>query len=186
MRLGAWQAAIALAVAAVAPVVRGQNAPQTDNAELTRMFQEDQDDRRPGLHGIDWAVVKPRDDSRLARTRQMYSSGGLRTGTDWWHAALILQHGSEPDDYLLSHEMSVAAVIKGEENARWLVAATEDRFLMNIGRKQRFGTQYEQGDEPGKFRLAPTDSGVTDELRAVLNAPSLAHARASAAQFDKK
>jgi len=31
------------------------------------MFQEDQDDRKPRLHGIDWAVVKPRDDARLAR-----------------------------------------------------------------------------------------------------------------------
>ncbi len=188
MKLGAWQAGIALAaVAAVlAPVVRGQSASPTDNPELTRMFQEDQGDRKPGLHGIDWAAVKPRDDARLARTRELYVAGALRTGADWWHAALILQHSSEADDYLLAHEMSVAAVVRGEENARWLVAATEDRFLMRIGRKQRFGTQYEPGDDPGKYRLAPTDSQVTDELRAVLNAPSLAEAKAAASQFDKK
>jgi hypothetical protein len=188
MKLRAWQAGIGLAaVAAVlAPVVRGQNASPTDNAELARMFQEDQDDRKPGLHGIDWAVVKPRDDARLARTRELYAAGGLHTGADWWHAALILQHSSEADDYLLAHEMSVAAVVRGEENAKWLVAATEDRFLMKIGRKQRFGTQYEPGDEPGKYRLAATDAQVTDELRAVLNAPSLAEAKAAASQFDKK
>jgi hypothetical protein len=99
---------------------------------------------------------------------------------------LILQHGSEADDYLLAHEMSMAAVVRGEENARWLAAATEDRFLMQIGRKQRFGTQYEPADEPGKYRLASMDPGVTDELRAVLGTPSLAEAKAAAGQFDKK
>jgi hypothetical protein len=189
MKLRAWQAGIALGAAAavMAPIVRGQNAPPlADNTELARMFQEDQDDRKPGLHGIDWTVVKPRDDSRLARTRELYAAGALRTGADWWHAALILQHSSDADDYLLAHEMSVAAVVKGEENARWLVAATEDRFLMKIGRKQRFGTQYEPADEPGRYRLAPTDPGVTDELRAVLKTPSLAEAKAAASQFDKK
>ncbi len=183
----AWQAAAVLAaVAAVAPVVRGQSAHPADNPELTRMFQEDQDDRKPGLHGIDWAQVKPRDDARLARTRELYASGALRTGTDWWHAALILQHSNEADDYLLAHEMSVAAVVKGEDNAKWLVAATEDRFLMKIGRKQRFGTQYEPADEPGRHQLASTDSGVTDALRAVLNTPSLAEAKGRASQFDRK
>ena len=57
---------------------------------------------------------------------------------------------------------------------------------MKIGRKQRFGTQYEPADEPGRYRLAPTEPQVTDELRAVLGTPSLAEAKATASQFDKK
>jgi hypothetical protein len=188
MQLSAWPVGVAMAVAVVGTAVarEAQAPPPADSGEMTRMFQEDQDDRKPGLHGIDWAVVKPRDDARLARTRELYASGALRTGADWWHAALILQHSSDADDYLLAHEMSVAAVVRGEENARWLVAATEDRFLMKIGRKQRFGTQYEPADEPGKYRVAATDPQVTDELRAVLGTPSLAEARATASRFDKK
>jgi hypothetical protein len=82
--------------------------------------------------------------------------------------------------------MCVAALAEGEKGARWLVAATEDRFLMSIGRKQRFGTQYEPGEKPGTFRLAPTDPGVTDELRAVVGAPSLAEAKATEGRFNKK
>jgi hypothetical protein len=163
-----------------------QAPPPADNAELERMFQEDQADRKPGLHGIDWAVVKPRDDARLKRTREVYSSGALRTGPDWLHAALILQHSSEPDDYLLAHEMCVAALALGEKRAKWLVAATEDRFLMAIGRKQRFGTQYEPASEPGKFQLASTDPQVTDELRVALGAPSLREAKATQGRFDKE
>src|SRR6476659_216427 len=111
MRLPGWRDAVlvAVATAVVAPVVRGQTSPPSDNAELARMFQEDQDDRKPGLHGIDWAKVKPRDDARLARTRELYASGALRTGADWFRAALILQHSSGADDCLLAHEMRVAA-----------------------------------------------------------------------------
>src|SRR5205809_1033717 len=188
MRLSGWRASVALAAIAtvVASMVRGQNSPPTDNAELARISQEDQDDRKPGLHGIDWAKVKPRDDARLARTRELYASGALRTASDCFHAALILQHSSEADDYLLAHEMSVAAVAQGQKDARWLAAASEDRFLMKIGRKQRFGTQYEPADEPGRYRLAPTEPQVTDELRAVLGTPPLAEAKATASRFDRK
>jgi hypothetical protein len=57
---------------------------------------------------------------------------------------------------------------------------------MKIGRKQRFGTQYEPADEPGKYRLAPTEPQVTDALREVLGIRSLAEAKATASQFDKK
>ena len=188
MKPSGWRPIVTLvAIATVlAPAVRGQNSPPGDNVELARMFSEDQDDRKPGLHGIDWAKVKPRDDARLARTRELYASGALRTGADWFHAAMILQHSSEADDYLLAHEMSVAAVVQGKKDARWLAAASEDRFLMKIGRKQRFGTQYEPSDKPGKYRLAPTDPQVTDELRELLGTPSLAEAKATANRFDKK
>jgi hypothetical protein len=150
------------------------------------MYVEDQDDRKPGLHGIDWSVVGPRDLARLKRAKELYQAGSLRTGADWLQAALILQHSSESDDYLLAHEMCVAALANGEQGAKWLSAATEDRFLRSIGRKQRFGTQYEAAAEPGMFRLADTDAQVTDELRAAVGAPSLAEAAATADRFDKK
>lgn len=55
---------------------------------------------------------------------------------------MVLQHASRPEDYLLAHEFCVVALAKGEKSARWLAAATEDRFLMNLKRPQRFGTQY--------------------------------------------
>jgi hypothetical protein len=49
---------------------------------------------------------------------------------------------SRPDDYLLAHELCVVAIGKGEKRARWLAAASEDRFLMALKRPQRFATQY--------------------------------------------
>jgi hypothetical protein len=185
-----WPALLALTIAGltVSPSAPAPDPPPADNAELARMNQEDQADRKPAIHEMDWTVVKPRDDARLKRTKELYAAGALRTGRDWFHAALILQHGNDADDFLLAHEMCIAALAQGESKAKSLAAASQDRFLRKIGRNQRFGTQWEPEGEPGnwKFRLAPTDTGVTDGLRAAVGVPSLAELKASESQFDRK
>src|SRR6266508_3877901 len=73
-----------------------------------------------------------------------------------------------PEDYLLAHELCVVAISKGNTEARWLAAASEDRFLMSIDRPQRFGTQFRSDGVNTHFKLYKMDSGVTDELRLAL------------------
>lgn len=148
------------------------------------MYRADQADRSPaGANAIDWNAVGPRDRQREARIKELYEHDALRTGRDYANAAMILQHAQKPDDFLLAHELCVAALVKGFRDARWLAAATEDRFLMNIGRPQRFGTQY-RGDNGEPVRLYQTGSGVTDSLRAVYKVPSLEDARKREAEMD--
>ena len=87
---------------------------------------------------------------------------------------MVLQHAAAPEDCLLAHELCVTALIKGEERARWLAAASEDRYLMKIGRPQRFGTQY-RSDGPGtplKLYQMDSVSRVTDLLRGEFDVPS--------------
>ena len=162
-----------------------------DNEELMRIEQEDQSDRTPPAgKSIDWSVVAPRDKARLARVKELYIQNKLRTGNDYFLAALILQHSLAPEDYLLAHELCVAALSKGKTNARAmdaraLAAASEDRFLMSIDRPQRFGTQYRREAENAPVKLYKTDSGVTDELRREMNVPSLAEAKAREAEMNK-
>jgi hypothetical protein len=99
---------------------------------------------------------------------------------------MVLQHGPAPEDYLLAHELCVVAVGKGEKRAAWLAAASEDRFLMSVGRPQRFGTQF-RGDAPGgKIRLYKVDPGVTDNLRRAFGVPPLADAKAREAKLNEK
>jgi hypothetical protein len=157
-----------------------------DNPELARMYAEDQSDRKDA-EKIGWEKVSQRDEARLARANALYRADALKTGADYYHAAMILQHSHEAADYLLAHELCVVAIGKGEERAKWLAAATEDRFFMEIGRPQRFGTQY-RPDPPhsnGPVRLYKVDEGVTDGLRREFKAPSLAEARAKEAMFNK-
>jgi len=159
---------------------RGDPADSTpkDSPELARLFEEDQADRMPGAgKAIDWSVVGPRDKQRRARVYALYEAGELRTGKDFQRAAMVLQHAEKPDEYLLAHEFCVVALSKGERDARWLAAATEDRFLMNIGRPQRFGTQYRSSGTADRLTLYEVGKGVTDGLRRELGVPSLARAR---------
>jgi hypothetical protein len=74
---------------------------------------------------------------------------------------------------------------KNDIESSSLAAAAEDRFLMNIGRPQRFGTQY-SGEGYGPLRLYRVDGGVTDQVRRVMGEPSLAQAKAREVEFNKK
>jgi len=159
---------------------------EKDNEELSKLYTEDQSDRMPKEgKAINWAEVGPRDKARLARVKELYQGAKLRTGADYYHAAMVLQHAPEPSDYLLAHELCVVAVSKGEKRAKWLAAASEDRFLMNIGRPQRFGTQF-KADAGGPFRLYKVEDGVTDDLRKELGVPTLEEARKREEKLNEK
>jgi len=199
MRTRTWINLIAVILIAVFGIVVGWHtrpqstraqssatAVENDNDELARLFREDQGDRtsKDGKP-IDWKVVDARDKAREQRVKELYANNQLHTGADHYHVAMVLQHASAPEDYLLAHELCVVAISKGDERAKWLAAASEDRFLMEIGRPQRFATQFRSvGNSP--MRLYQTDQGVTDELRRTLNVPTLAQAKEREARMNSK
>jgi hypothetical protein len=157
-----------------------------DLDELSRLYAEDQGDRQPpGDKPIDWSIIGPRDRRREARVKELYEAGSLRTGKDYYRAAMVLQHASRPEDFLLAHEFCVVALARGDKDARWLAAATEDRYLMNIGRPQRFGTQYRSAGPDQSMKLYEVDAGVTDALRRELGVPTLAEARRREAMMNE-
>ena len=174
----------------ITPLTSAQTlpAPATkDNPELARLMQEDQADRTPDDPKlIDWKIVGPRDAARLKRVKELYAHNQLKTGGDYYHAAMLLQHSDAADDFLLAHELCVAAISKGDARAKWLAAASEDRFLMNIGRPQRFATQFRCDGPNCEFHLYKVDETVTDELRKALDVPSLAEAKAREAKMQRK
>ena len=57
-------------------------------------------------------------------------------------------------------------------------------MLVNLGRSQRFGTQY-QGINGEPMHLVTVEPGVTDAMRAALDCPTLQQAREREAQFQK-
>ncbi|HEV8369488.1 MAG TPA: hypothetical protein VGQ39_16150 [Pyrinomonadaceae bacterium] len=175
---------------AITPLISAQtpSTPETkDNPELARLMAEDQADRTPDdAKSIDWKIVGPRDAARLKRVKELYAQNQLKTGGDYYHAAMILQHSDVADDFLLAHELCVVAISKGDKRGRWLAAASEDRFLMNLNRPQRFATQFRCDGPNCEFYLYKVDEAVTDELRRVLDVPSLAEAKAREAKMQKK
>jgi hypothetical protein len=154
------------------------------NEELSQLFLDDQHDRgsepitkfdkdgNPPPPDKTWEMLSEsaldkRDVERRNRVKQLLDSGAVRTGSDYWVAAMIFHHGSKPDDFLLAHVLACVAISKGDINSRWLAAATLDRFLLEIKRKQIFGTQFD--GTPGS--PAPDDfdeSLLSDSLKAAL------------------
>ena len=152
-----------------------------DNPELKTLCDEDQADRLPEKgKAIDEDLARAHDARHLARVKAIYLDGKINTASDYYRAALVLQHGAAPEDNLLAHELAIVAVRKGyAAQAAWLVAASEDRFLQSIGRKQRFGTQL--AEVP-----IVVDGSVTDRLRAEFSVPSLAEEQKQAKASNRK
>lgn len=144
-----------------------------DNEELAAMFAADQAARTDG-RTVNWTLVTMQDAERRVRTREMLVADQVSTAQDYFHAAFIFQHGSEPDDFLLAHVLAVTAVSKGHPQASWIAAATLDRYLQRIGRPQIYGTQFvlpAAGDEvtQGDYDQAL----LPDALRRAAGVPPL-------------
>lgn len=147
--------------------------PWPDNPQLKQMFNDDQAIRKDDSR-TDWAVAQAEDAERRKATQRLLEEGKLHSGTDFYNAAFIFQHGQESGDYLKAHALATIAAAKGRRDAVWIAAATLDRYLQSIGQKQVYGTQY----------LFPTDNVVTQEpfdrtlfsdtLRALSRVPDLA------------
>ena len=114
------------------PLALGQ--PVADNSKLTELYAIDQAARQ--AKNIDWTKLSSEDEKRRQEVHRMLASGEVRTGADYWHAAMVYQHGTTPDDYLLAHVLAVDAISLGSKEARWLSAATLDRYLRAIWQPQ--------------------------------------------------
>lgn len=113
---------------------------------VQQLFKEDQSDQ-PG-HGpngtsnVDEQQYNARVEIRKQQVRTLLASGGITSGQDFYDAAFIFQHGETADDYLFAHVLAMDAVVKGYDTAKWIAAATLDRYLQIIHQPQIFGTQY--------------------------------------------
>ena len=160
----------------------GAQAEVPDNAEMAQIFADDQAARQGG--SIDWEVVGREDAARAARTRELLDAGELRTGNDFWAAAFIFQHGGEAEDYLLAHVMAVHAVSLGSERARWIAAATLDRYLQTTGKEQIYGTQF-RGLPEGGLTMEPYDRELLpDFIRERARVPVLAEQEAQRLEME--
>jgi hypothetical protein len=144
------------------------------NGEMSGIFDADQADRADPAH-IDWSKVDKADEARRARTQELLDGGQLQSAEDFYHAAFVFQHGSRPEDYLKAHLFALVAMARGKPSAKWIAAATLDRYLDSIGRKQVLGTKFRMVDGQPVMDPATLDPGLApDSLRQALGVPPLA------------
>ena len=140
---------------------------------LRELYDEDQSDRmqldREGISA--WPKVQVHDIEHREHVLRMLAKTEIISGTEMYLAAFIFQHGSCSDDYALANRLAEAAIKRGSRDAKWLYAASLDRYLVSKHLAQKFGTQFRIQD--GKRRLLPFDKTTTDAERKKYNVPPL-------------
>lgn len=173
-----------LLLAGLATITHAGHLEAQDSSELQRLYEADQADRRhssPPTPEI-WAEISRRDATRRARVLELVRADSVRTAADFYHAAMVLQHGEGSEDILLAHILATAAAFAGDDRGRWLSAASLDRYLHRTRSPQRLGTQYLKSRESDPYTLDPAapwsqgpyEDWLPDSIRKVFGVPPLA------------
>ncbi|MEM9940907.1 MAG: hypothetical protein AAF939_04915 [Planctomycetota bacterium] len=147
-----------------------------DNKVLVGLFDADQADRKAGSMNSE---IINRDKERRSKALEELRGGRLKTASDFYHAAMVFQHGHSADDLRLAFSLAwTSAQIEESERALWLSAAAWDRLMMRLEKPQWYGTQYVSDKTDSQFRLYEIDEkAVTDEERTRFHVPVLSEAK---------
>lgn len=155
-----------------------------DSEELKKLHDEDQNDRRGE---VDWSEVMVRDSARLARVYQLLDSNKVVTAVDYYHAAMVFQHGMGVKESEMAVKMMEKAIELDSSMDKWLLAAAVDRHLMRKGEPQIYGTQYRRDSQDGPWYLYEIDTTqVTDEERKAHRVETLAEQKERVKQMNRK
>jgi hypothetical protein len=149
------------------------------NEELHSLFVADQAERNdhPEYDTPEYWRLRERDAARRRRLIEMIAEGALTAPDDYFHAALIFQHGETVEDIWQARELALRAAEMGAtqsmdyKDSRWLAAAALDRWLMYQGKPQKYGTQFVPDGK--RYRLWELDPATTDAELAESNVPPL-------------
>ncbi|MGC3981420.1 MAG: hypothetical protein QM808_09190 [Steroidobacteraceae bacterium] len=148
----------------------------TNNARLSQLFEEDQDDRRgfPNTK-LSYKEINVRDEARRNEVLAMLKRVELRTAQDYLYAAVIFNHGQTFEHYRMSTSLAWIAHELEPENTTyaWQTAASWDRMMLRKNRPQWYGVQTRR-DEKSNLVLQDLDeSAVSDAERAMYNVKPL-------------
>ena len=141
--------------------------------EILKLVLQDQWDRCNDMfgenHKVDSCTIKPtiaeHDAVRHSKARELLTQGKLETGREYFFIALLIQHSGDPNELMLAHVLAVTAASKGFSHAKWMAAATMDRYLQSINQPQVFGTQFKMNG--GQWTMEPySRTAISDALRS--------------------
>ncbi|RMF03616.1 MAG: hypothetical protein D6768_05450 [Chloroflexi bacterium] len=155
------------------------------NPELRELFEADQAERKnhPPFGTPEYESLRRRDAARREQVRQIIAAGQAVAPEDFYFAALVLHHGGTLDEVWQAHTLAQKSADRGYRPARWLTAATLDRWLMMQGKPQKYGTQIVPDGR--RQRVWPVDPATTDAERAALDVRPLALQHRRAAELSR-
>jgi hypothetical protein len=144
------------------------------NEELLSLYKEDRQEHanQAKVNTPEYRAMRARDFQRRERVLQIVAQSESLSAEDYYHAAWIMNHGDTAEDAQHAHSLALRSSELGHRPARWLAAASYDRWLMYQGKPQKYGTNYIYDGK--KDRLWDVDPSTTDAERAEWDVPPLA------------
>ncbi|HEX4857549.1 MAG TPA: hypothetical protein VFV17_00930 [Usitatibacteraceae bacterium] len=141
--------------------------------EIASLYAADQAARRhhPPFGSEAYLALRRDDATRRARARELLPKAGALPAITLFHAAMLFQHGDALEDLREAHEFAGKAAASGYRPARWLAAATLDRWLMLQGLPQKYGTQVVPDGR--RQRVWDTDPATSDADRLAWDVPPM-------------
>lgn len=140
--------------------------------DIAKIYREDQLDRAR-INPNDFEEIIKRDTARQKEVLKLLKIGKIKTGKEFYLAAIIFQHGQKLSDYRRAIRLAQQAAKNGYKKGRYLEALATDRLLVVSGKKQKFGTQFFQKNSRSKYILCPVDPKTTDADRKKYGLPPL-------------
>lgn len=131
-------------------LLRPYNEPLKISADagenLEYAFKTDQEDRRQLRSYADFfSELKDRDRRRLQQVKEILSGNKELKSLDKFHAAFVLHHSQQSEDYKLAAGLAAAAAkdpaLKDVYEVQWLKKAAYDRWMVSIGEPEKYNTQ---------------------------------------------
>ncbi len=177
------------------PCIQDIKKQAARSEELQKLLADDQKAR---INNSPTPDIQDLDSIRRKRVGEIFGEGCFKTADDFYAAALIFQHGGDlsfdkntglpeasfPDHIFQAFLWAKRAHDLGNTKAKWLIAATADRYLWYIGYKQIFGTQGGRNSPSDRcWCLVPVEDKFLDETRIVYTGKSLKEAILHVQQF---
>lgn len=166
---------------------------------LYSLYKTDQDSRRH-LFNIKVFMYDPiefvdeNDKTRLEKVKGLIKKDSIKTAEDYYFSSMILYHSGgniDSNNYKLAEIFAKKSLDLGlyfyfEYTAKWLVAASKDRYLLSHGKPQWFGTQYIQNSDGSMDFYKIDEKAITDDERMFWAIPPLDYLKKMIADYNLK
>jgi hypothetical protein len=140
---------------------------------LIELFEEDQRARmthhRAGSGAHD--ALRREEEARRDEARELIANEERLSGEELYCAAMLFQHSDDLEEIRTAHDLARRAAECGYRPARWLAAASLDRWLMHQGRPQKYGTGIVPDGR--RHRVWEVDPRTGDDERAIWDVPPI-------------
>jgi hypothetical protein len=151
------------------PCSQDQQRLEARSKELVKIVKADQDDREDFLTRTPEEIqeIVKRDVLRRKRVGEIFGEGCFSKAQDFAAAALVYQHGDVPEHFFQAFIWAKRAVELGDYTQKRMMALGIDRYLVNIGKKQLFGSQAKKDNLTAEscLCLEQVEESFPDHLR---------------------